>query len=466
MIVEAARSTKLLARDVNSDIKTLKRGILAKNGKLTSCELGVLTNLASVVSADCLDFSTGQNLDSVSYEVLLDDGIDGIAAKYKVDAVTVHSEYNPTTKANNIAILEYNKGQSITWNNTIAIKREFYWGNMVYSRSSVSDLNSVAWGSNNILDNPPADDSSCNTMSTLYSGNTYDFTCMADTVASPDSYLSPCNIPYGTVYTYIGNTLYLAGFYSYSSVTGQSNDDSNGGPLCGTGTVRNYYLMIADWTLFIATRLDTKMLYYYPHDDNNFPDLNVNYALTPPTTSDKAGVSLAGGDYFKDQGSFVSSTSVEPSSLSSFSSETDISSNDSLLESTAADDQTHEAIGSASSTETEGLTTDTEYLSNSASKDNLLDEKETNNNNNNNTGSGANSSSSTHRTIIIAVVVSFVGGISMVAGLFYMFRQWNRSRKITIEDPVDRAAAENLNALATDSSSYIDSSSQRGEKDE
>ncbi|KAJ2653319.1 hypothetical protein GGH99_007543, partial [Coemansia sp. RSA 1285] len=236
-IVEAARSTKLLARDVNSDTKTLKRGILAKNGKLTSCELGVLTNLASVVSADCLDFSTGQNLDSsASYEVLLDDGIDGIAAKYKVDAVTVHSEYSPTTKANNIAILEYNKGQSITWNNTIAIKREFYWGNMVYSRSSVSDLDSMAWGSNNVLDNPPADDSSCNTMSTLYSGNTYDFTCMADTVASPNSYLSPCNIPYGTVYTYIDNTLYLAGFYSYSSVTGQSNDDSNGGPLCGTGT--------------------------------------------------------------------------------------------------------------------------------------------------------------------------------------------------------------------------------------
>ncbi|KAJ2544645.1 hypothetical protein EV175_005881, partial [Coemansia sp. RSA 1933] len=80
---------------------------------------------------------------STSYDTYVNAGIDGKADKYEVYGITVHPSYSPTTKANNIAAIQFNKGQDIVWNNTVAIGREFYWGDMVYSRSSITNVDSM-----------------------------------------------------------------------------------------------------------------------------------------------------------------------------------------------------------------------------------------------------------------------------------------------------------------------------------
>ncbi|KAJ1663946.1 hypothetical protein EV178_004568 [Coemansia sp. RSA 1646] len=430
---EASSLPHLSTRDVTSDLKTIKRGILAKNGKITSCELGIFTNLAALVSADCLDYTNGLNLNSsTSYDAYVDDGIDGKAGKYEVYGITVHPKYDSSTKANNIAVIQFNKGQDIIWNNTIAIKRELYWGDMVYSRSAITDLDSMTWKDPEVSKNPPAEDPNCDSMSVLYNTNSYDFTCSASTVPSPDSYLSPCDIPYGTVYTYMNDTLYLAGFYSYSSVSGKAGDDG----LCNSGTVRNYYVMMSDWIIFAATNIDPHMFYYHPHTDEIAPELDISYTLKTPGTSDKSTVSLVGGDYFKYQGTFTSSSSLSSESAS----DSNMSSKDLLQSSFDSDDEGSFSEDDASSLEFNNES-NTESLSEDATGSSPSEKDDDNDKSN-------------HKTIIIAVVVAFVGGVILVAGLFYLFRQWNKNRKLSIEDPVSRATMAHMDEVAVDNSPY------------
>ncbi|KAJ2522751.1 hypothetical protein H4217_000538 [Coemansia sp. RSA 1939] len=92
-----------------------KGGVLVKNGKQTSCELGIIDSRAAFVAAPCLDYSSGNSVNqSTKYEVYLDAGIDNIAAKYTVTSITVHPGYNAETNANPIAILQFNKDSTAT----------------------------------------------------------------------------------------------------------------------------------------------------------------------------------------------------------------------------------------------------------------------------------------------------------------------------------------------------------------
>ncbi|KAI9505314.1 hypothetical protein BX070DRAFT_251178 [Coemansia spiralis] len=100
-----------------------KGGLLIKNGKQTSCELGVIDSTAAFVAAGCIDFS-GNNIDwSKNYEVYLDAGIDNNPISYKVYSIVVHPSYNSSTNANPVAILQFNKGDIPSWTNPIAIDR-------------------------------------------------------------------------------------------------------------------------------------------------------------------------------------------------------------------------------------------------------------------------------------------------------------------------------------------------------
>ncbi|KAJ2554016.1 hypothetical protein EV175_002733 [Coemansia sp. RSA 1933] len=107
-------------------------------------------------------------------------------------------------------------------------------------------------------------------MSVLYNTNAYDFTYTTDTVASPDSSLSLCDIPYGTTYRYLNGSLHLAGIYSYSSVSGGTGDDD----LCNVNTARIYYMMISDWLLHILNGLredgsrPARSMWSAPKDDD------------------------------------------------------------------------------------------------------------------------------------------------------------------------------------------------------
>ncbi|KAJ1765688.1 hypothetical protein LPJ74_006250 [Coemansia sp. RSA 1843] len=402
--------------DVKNDLKAVKKGVLVKNGKVTFCELGLFTNVLAIVSADCLDYTNNQKLDTSSdYAVYVDDGIDGKFDKLSVGNITVHPKFNSTTKANNIAVVQF-EGMGINWYNAIGITRETYWGDMVYSRSNITDLDSMTWEDPVYSYNPQSGDSICDSMSGLYNANSYDFTCIEDTAVSPGSELTPCNTPYGTAYTYINSTLYLVGFYSYSSVTGDAGDDG----LCNVKTVRNYYTMLSDWIVSATIQQQNATFYWYPMTVDSLPVYAPNYTLKDPGTPDPKTISLIGGDFYKDQGTFTSTSAA----LTASASDSNSSDNDS---SQSGEDGSGLETGESSSAD--------------GSSDSISDANDTN----------SSRSSSQKRAIIIGVIFAFVGGVLIAVGLFYLFRQWNKTRKLSIEDPVVRATMEHMEESETNS---------------
>ncbi|KAJ2521536.1 hypothetical protein H4217_001335 [Coemansia sp. RSA 1939] len=409
--------------DVVSDIKTSKRGILVKNNKITFCEVGLFSNLGGAVSADCLDYTAGNKLNkATNYTVYVDDGIDGKADKYRVQNITVHPEFNPTTRANNIATLRFNNGKNATWFNNIGITRETYWGKMVYTRSTITDLKTMKWEDPDFVYDPASEDSTCDSMSVLYNANSYDFTCIGDYAKSPGSNLTPCSTPYGTAYTYINNTLYPVGFYSYSSAVG----DVSANGLCDASSVRNYYLVLSDWMVYVAKVANLDDFRWYPIKVDSLPIYSPNYTLRDPGVSDPDKYSIVGGNFYKDQGVFT--TYVDPDDEAS-STELPESSTSGHTNDGGDDTMTGDDTGDLDTYGNEDGVISSDDGAGSAPNDG------------NNSGKSAGSNK---KAIIIGVVFAFVGGVAIATVLFFLVRRWRRNRRLAIEDPVARATMEDM----------------------
>ncbi|KAJ2335933.1 hypothetical protein GGH91_005370, partial [Coemansia sp. RSA 2671] len=139
-----------------ADLAQIKGGVLVKNGKQTSCGLGLLDNMASYVSANCLDFKNGKVDGNIIYEVYIDSGYDKTATRAMVQNITVHPKYNPSTMANNIALIEFNLGNDVTWYNYNAIGRAS-WSEIIYAQRYVSDMNQMTWATPQISPQAPND---------------------------------------------------------------------------------------------------------------------------------------------------------------------------------------------------------------------------------------------------------------------------------------------------------------------
>ncbi|KAJ2293082.1 hypothetical protein IW141_001424 [Coemansia sp. RSA 355] len=122
---------KLSARDTNDYIKDLKRGVLVKNGKLTSCELLPIDSRAAVVAASCLGYTKESIIDKDDiYTVYYDKGRDNIEGQYKVDNISVHSNFNPSNYVNDLAILQFNSDSKETWQSRLASYGGYEWDSL------------------------------------------------------------------------------------------------------------------------------------------------------------------------------------------------------------------------------------------------------------------------------------------------------------------------------------------------
>ncbi|KAJ2658664.1 hypothetical protein IWW48_003903 [Coemansia sp. RSA 1200] len=423
--------------DIKSDLKTSKRGILVKNNKVTSCELGLFSDLRAALSADCLDYTSDNKLDTTTtYTVYVDDGIDGKADKYQVQRITVHPEYNSTTKANNIATLNYNMGKNSTWHNVFGIGREKYWGKMVYTRSTITDLDAMTWNDPDYMFDPAtSEDSTCESMSVLYSANKYDFTCIGNYTKSPRSDLTQCGTPFGTAYTYIDNKLYPVGFYSYSSTVGNAGDTG----LCDVTSVRNYYSAISDWMVYIGKQTSINVLNYYPVGTGLTPINTPDYTLRDPGVSEDGKFKIVGGDYYKDQG--ASTSSVTSDTMIATSTEFSEQANGAI---SGMDDRATIEDSSVNTTTTE-VDTNNEDSERISSDDKLTISSNDINSKDESDGDGSNK-----KTIIIAVVCAVVGAAVLFAILFLVYRRWRkRSSKQRVEEADIRAAIYDMEKVGT-----------------
>ncbi|KAJ2816530.1 hypothetical protein FBU31_006541, partial [Coemansia sp. 'formosensis'] len=309
----ATADTDLSAQDRVSDLTTIKAGVLVKNGRQTSCGLGLIDNMASFVSANCLDYKDGKVDNAIIYEVYINAAYDSTATRAAVQNITVHPKYNPATMANNVALIEFNLGSNETWYNYNAIGRAS-WTDIVYAQQYVSDMNSMKWAAPQ-LSSPASSDAMCSTLSPLYGSNQNGTSCNGILAASPSPDMSKCNVPYQIAYAVIGRGIYQAGIYSHSVVDG-------GGDLCGNSSkTRNYYTLVDDYLMFANVALNRR-LYYYRTENTTVPQPDPNYSMAVPSAAPPSGAVLVAGNYYARQTGSNFATQVPTPSAQPTSSST------------------------------------------------------------------------------------------------------------------------------------------------
>ncbi|KAJ2513889.1 hypothetical protein H4217_006072 [Coemansia sp. RSA 1939] len=378
----------------------MKGGILVKDGKQTSCEIAVLDSRSSMVSASCLAYKNGKVDTSIKHEVYLDNGLDGKTAKYTVEMVSVNQNYNATSLANSLAVLQYNSDGKLEWNNTVGIGRGLYWDDVVFVRRTISDLDNMEW-TTPIIQSNISEGKNCDDMSVLYDKNNSDFECNDKLVDAQLSSLTICQVPYGSVYAVIDSKLYLAGIYSYTA-TYQGH-----GNLCYSGSKSNYYLLLRNYLSYASSVLG-RFPDFFPLTNATLPTKNAYYSMTKPTDEQSSNYFLTKGDYYLYQG----------------------------------DDLNQSFPGQSE----EGYEMDSSLSGSSDAVDDSIDDSSDYSSDESNNGADHTSGLSKKNTVIIGVCSS-IGGVLLACLFFLMYRLW-KHRKIDKVDPLRQAAIQRM--LETD----------------
>ncbi|KAJ1797319.1 hypothetical protein LPJ59_003218 [Coemansia sp. RSA 2399] len=284
------------ANNEQSSIASLRTGVLVKNGVQTSCELALIDNKAAFVAANCVTDTSG-NLDTTSaYVVYYTDGdsqgSNAASASITSSSVTLHPEYSVNTLANNIAILQFNPSQGVSWQNPIAVNSNA-WSDTVLSRRRLVSVSSSTWANMLYVSlNESSDD--CSSNSGLYAANTKDFVCSLQ--RSTPLMSSQCNIPYGSVYGVDNSNAAVAGLYSYSVISGSQ--------FCGSSDIMSYYLMLSDYIAFAQSTIgrDVSVSFGQGFTVNSAS----SYSLSQESFSSPSGTSVLTGNVFVTDGSNAS----------------------------------------------------------------------------------------------------------------------------------------------------------------
>ncbi|KAJ2030261.1 hypothetical protein IWW57_001274 [Coemansia sp. S610] len=280
------------ARASPTDIFKIKGGLLVKNSKQTSCGLGILDNMAALVSADCLDYTSGKVNYTTKYEAFVDAGYNGATGRYKVQTITVHPSYDAKTKANNVAVIQYNSGSKVLWYNYNAIEPDS-WDEYVYVQRYLSDVDGMAWATPKVYSQSNAD-STCSQLSPVYKANKEGFACGSGLVSAP-SLLGACDVPYQMVYAKLsGSYVYQAGFFSHAAIEDGKN-------LCKYGSQRSYFTLFSDYLAF-ANSVTNRTVYYFSDDNSTTPQTDPKYAMAKPSSTVSDVVLLSGDMYAKQPG--------------------------------------------------------------------------------------------------------------------------------------------------------------------
>ncbi|KAJ2702333.1 hypothetical protein H4R19_005369, partial [Coemansia spiralis] len=302
-----------------------KSGVLVKDGRQTSCDLLVVDSKASVVAASCLDYAgDGKLAASTKYEVYLDDGIDGKAVKYSVDSVTVQPYYDPKSFVNNMAVLQYNAGGSVTWGNQFAPGADLGFDSVVYSRRTVADLGQMKWDDAreysypDSTDNPiyreGGDRGACKAVAIIPSEAMYNVASTAATIGLSSAKLTDCPAPYGILYVTHNSTVLLLGIHSHTFVRGGTN-------MCSNSAQCSYYALSYLFTGYISSVIGRRV--------GTGVAVLGDLGLSDPqsrlsnTTYRTIGLATLSGDMFEDASSDKSS--LESSSEESSGSSSDVS---------------------------------------------------------------------------------------------------------------------------------------------
>ncbi|KAJ2829572.1 hypothetical protein IWW50_000775 [Coemansia erecta] len=386
---------------IRSVLSGVKGGILVKNGKRTSCELGVSTSQGSYVNKDCLDYTPNGDIDnSTNYEVYLDGGLDGKPIKYTVTDYHRVTD-NSKTLSNNYIYLWYNKQTDRTWTNMMSPVLSYNWDVIVYVRRMLRDMDKMEWDAPEFVSLGSDYDGSCVSMSGLFETYPSYFLCKAATVPTPTKDLSPCPLPYGTVYGITDRKAHLMGIYSHTVVNA-------GSTMCNATASRAYYTAL--YRHVNTMNVDYKWTMNYDPDvfganQSTYPrDYKMKEQVFAPKNAD---VKVVRGDYFRAQSSTITFPTADDSSeASKFNDDDDDDGDD--------DDNGSDVSDSDNS---------------NASKGSDNDDKKDN------------------RTSIIIGVCVGVGGLFLLGGIVFAIWWWRERHRGSV-DPMSRNEYQSM--LETD----------------
>ncbi|KAJ1866568.1 hypothetical protein LPJ78_001734 [Coemansia sp. RSA 989] len=281
---------------IRSVLGSVKGGILVKNGKRTSCELGVVDDQGSYVAKDCLDYTKDRKINKdTKYEVYLDGGLDGKPVKYTVSNFTVINSH-PRALANNFLFLHYNDGGDKQWHNMVSPVLGYAWDAVVYVRRSLRDMDSMVWDEPKFAGLSTDYDQGCLIMSGLFKANPSYFMCKPNLLPTPSNDLTPCPIPYGSVYGIVSRKAHLMGIHSFTNVVLNKT-------MCTSPEQRSYYTSLHRYSNYANKKLGWKMDYdaaVFGNDMTNFP---TDWEIPEKVDSYDVGLDIfvERGGFFKDQ---------------------------------------------------------------------------------------------------------------------------------------------------------------------
>ncbi|KAJ2897729.1 hypothetical protein IWW38_001620 [Coemansia aciculifera] len=299
--VTTAESHGLSVRAVSSaDISTFRGATLVKNGQPTSCEFGLIDNQSAFLAANCLDFVNGQVNQATKYEIYFDQakGQPPGRATLINDKIQVHSLYNPTSFANNIAVVQFNFPDQGSWINYISVD-SLEWTSLVNVRRQLLNPSTNSWGAPIVQTQSANNPSSCFTASALFTSNVRDMVCSVLSLSSPVS--SKCTAPYGTLYGVSKKSMAVSALYSHSVV--YAND------LCSGGNTFHYFTMLSNYTRFASAVLG-RQVYEYIENQSLYDTMwhSTGHHFQNANAMNAPGTSQFGGDIYALERNMPSTT--------------------------------------------------------------------------------------------------------------------------------------------------------------
>ncbi|KAJ2658245.1 hypothetical protein IWW48_004101, partial [Coemansia sp. RSA 1200] len=290
---------------IPNNIINFKGALLFRDGVQTTCELGLISMSAAFISATCLEFISGTSLNrNIDYHVLIDNSSQGtatIVSKILTSDIYVHPNFNPVTWENNIAVVEFNKDTSETYNSYIAMD-----GFNTTAQAYVQRTTEVSAKSWNIpvvnyrtYDDRGSDSVPCVSSSRLYMTNLDKMTCTS--VSAMSIFDRNCRSPFGVMYSEQGSDIVLAAVYSHTIVASKD--------LCTSGaSFYNYYVYLWPYVGFASRVLNKPINIYTGGKQDTYADKTI-LSMNSPAPTLISGIRVIDGDIYTLQG--VSQSSID-----------------------------------------------------------------------------------------------------------------------------------------------------------
>ncbi|KAJ2597902.1 hypothetical protein GGF39_002854, partial [Coemansia sp. RSA 1721] len=279
-----------------SEVKAIRGALLFKNGRQTTCEVGLISMKAGFIAASCFDYNGGNNINtSTKYEIYIQDGSSTpIVSTLSPSDITLHPNYNPSTYENNIAVIQFNKATTDGYIGYVITDR-YLTEQSAYVRRTINP-STGKWNDPQMTQMIKNQDD-CSKFSGLYASNMYELACSPYGASS--MYQSSCTVPHGTVYTRGTGTPGLIGVMSYMVVEGDST--------CKGGTrFYVYYSKLWNYDRFATSVLGYPVNVLFQESPTTEPGTQL-YSNKSPLSVDMSGKTVFSGDFYAIQGANQSS---------------------------------------------------------------------------------------------------------------------------------------------------------------